>query len=235
MLKLHVFGSYFGVPDPSPFAMKALVLMKMSGLDFKTGFVNFRKAPKGKGPYLADEDEIIPDSTFIRFHLEDKYGIDFDPGLNDEQKAIAWAFEKLCEDNIYFAVLYERWQLDDNFDKGPARFFDRAPALLRPLIKRQVRKAVVKGNLYGQGMGRHSQEEVERITEISVKSLSVFLGDKPYLMGNEPCGADAAVFAHVANGLCPHFDGFTLRIAQKYPNLRAYNDRCMARWFPEFV
>ena len=36
MITLHTFGPAFGLPDPSPFATKGLVLLKMSGLPFKT-------------------------------------------------------------------------------------------------------------------------------------------------------------------------------------------------------
>jgi hypothetical protein len=34
-LILQVFGPAFGLPDPSPFAMKADMLMKLSGLEYK--------------------------------------------------------------------------------------------------------------------------------------------------------------------------------------------------------
>ena len=32
------------------------------------------------------------------------------------------------------------------------------------------------------------------------------LGDNQYLMGDEPCGADATAFAFIAGSLCPLFD-----------------------------
>ena len=31
MITLYTFGPKFGLPDPSPFCMKALVLLKMAG------------------------------------------------------------------------------------------------------------------------------------------------------------------------------------------------------------
>jgi len=215
--------------------MKALVLLKMSKLPYDTAYVNFKKAPKGKGPYMRDGDEIIPDSTFIRFHLEDKHNIDFDPGLNDEQKAIAWAFEKLCEDHLYFAILHERWIDDDNFNRGPVEFFKRAPALIRPFIIRKVRSNMKNVILHGHGMGRHSPQEITRLASRGIKSISDFLGDKQYLFGDEPCGADAMVFSSVAGLLCDRFVSQTRDNAEKFENLKAYRDRGMKRWFPEFA
>ena len=232
MLKLYTFGENFGLPDPSPFVMKSMVLLKIAGLEYETRSANLQKAPKGKAPYLRDGDDVIADSTFIRFHLEDKYAIDFDKGLSDEQKAISWAFEKLCEDNLYFAMVSERWKDDANFASGPEKFFDVVPALMRGIIKRKVRNDVVKVTLHGQGMGRHSKQDIAKLTFKALEAISIFLGQKPFLMGNAPCAADASVFAHVAGCLCPLFNGSVQDNAAKFPNLSAYNDRCMALWFP---
>ena len=99
MITLYTFGPAFGVPDPSPYCMKALMLLKMAGLEFRTQPANLRKAPKGKAPYMDDNGTRIADSTFIRFHLESTYGIDFDAGLSDKEHATAGACEKLVEDH----------------------------------------------------------------------------------------------------------------------------------------
>ena len=54
-------------------------------------------SPKGQLPYIVDEAERIADSTFIRAHIEGKYGFDFDAPLNLQQRAQAWAFERMIE------------------------------------------------------------------------------------------------------------------------------------------
>ena len=50
MITLYTFGPAWGLPDPSPFVTKAIVLLKMSGLPFETDTSGFRKAPRGKLP-----------------------------------------------------------------------------------------------------------------------------------------------------------------------------------------
>ena len=162
MITLYAFGPQFSLPDPSPFVTKAEVLLKMSKLPYEIDLKGFRKAPKGKLPYIKDDGELIADSTFIRRHLERKHKIDFDRGLSAEQKAIAWAFEKLAEDNLYWAIVDARWMIDANFDKGPRRFFDVIPAPVRPLVVPMIRRQVRK-NLHAHGMGRHSRSEIESI------------------------------------------------------------------------
>ncbi len=148
MIILYTFGPYFGLPDPSPFVMKAEVLLKMANLPFETDTGGFNKAPKGKLPYIADDGEIIADSTLIRLHIERKYGFDFDAGLSLPERGIAWAFEKMCEDHLYWAGLHARWMVDENFDKGPRRFFDAVPSPLRPLVvlRRGVKSGAISGD-----------------------------------------------------------------------------------------
>ena len=105
MITLYTFGPYFGLPDTSPFVIKAMLLLKFAGLEYSEDRGGFGKAPKGKLPYIDDDGLIVADSTFIRFHIEKKYGFDFDAGLAPEQRAVAWAAEKMCEEHLYFALV----------------------------------------------------------------------------------------------------------------------------------
>src|SRR4051812_24507485 len=93
MITLYTFGPAFGLPDPSPFVTKAEVLLKMAGLPYRTetSMTAFRKAPKGKLPYIDDEGVRVADSTFIRWHIEKKHGVDFDAGYDARARATAWA------------------------------------------------------------------------------------------------------------------------------------------------
>jgi glutathione S-transferase len=236
MITLHIFGRMPNVPlpDPSPFCMKAEVLMKMSGVPYRVDTSGFSKAPKGKQPYIVFRDRKIPDSTFIRWHLEKEHLVEFDKGLSEQEKATAWAFEKMCEDHLYQASISERWLIDENFKVGPANFFNEAPALLRPLIAWKVRRDVRRA-IYAHGIGRHSTDEIAQLAARDIAALSAQLGDKPYFMGNEPTGIDATVFGFVASALCPAFKTRSRTAAESHPNLVAYNQRMMAKYYPDFV
>ncbi len=233
MITLYTFGSNFGLPDPSPFCMKALALLNMSGLDYETAPCDPRKAPKGKGPWMDDNGTVVPDSTFIRWHLEEHHGVDFDGALSEEQKSMAWALEKMCEDHLYWAMVYERWILDENFDKGPRSFFDIVPAPFRPLVVAKIRRDI-RRDLHGQGLGRHTHNEIQRLAIRDLDVLSNFLGDKPYLMGDSPCGADAAIHGVVSSMLCELFQTPVQAAAAARPNLVAFRDRGLVKWFPGF-
>jgi glutathione S-transferase len=230
MITLHVFGPAFLLPDPSPFVMKTEVQLKMSGLPYRTERGGFDKAPKGKIPYIEDGGRLVGDSTFIRDHIEKSHGIDLDRALTAGQRALAWTIERMLEDHLYWAMLHGRWMDDANFAKGPARFFDGVPETVRQQARDRVRT-----NLQAQGLGRHSDNEIAELGGRSLAALSSLLDSKPYLMGAEPCGADATAFAMVAGALTPLFD-MPLRVrAAAHPNLVAYSERMMRRFYPDFV
>jgi glutathione S-transferase len=232
MITFYTFGPAFGLPDPSPFVTKAELLLKMADLPYRSeaSMASFRKAPKGKLPYIDDSGTIIADSTFIRWHIEKRYGVDFDAGYDTRERATAWAVEKMLEDHLYWAVVFDRWLVDENFNRGPRKFFDRAPAPIRPLVLAMVRRKV-RRNLHGQGFGRHPPEEIAALGIRSVEALANVLGDRPYLLGDTPCAADATAFAFVAGVLCPVFESPVRRAAEAWENLVAYRDRLIDRYY----
>ena len=229
MITLFGFGPAFDLPDPSPFVMKTEVQLKMSGLDYKRELGGPQGAPKGKIPYIDDDGVVVADSTFIRAHLERAHGFDLDRGLSAEQKAQAWAVERMLEDHLYWSLLHARWMDDANFAKGPAHFFDGAPQGAREAARERTRN-----NLFGHGLGRHSESEILFLGSRTLDSLAGMLGQKPYLMGDQPCGADATMFAMVAGVLTPFFATALRDAALSRDNLVRYSERMMRRYYPEF-
>jgi glutathione S-transferase len=209
-----------------------MLLLKFAGLPFIENRKGFARAPKGKLPYIDDDGTIVADSTFIRFHIKKKYSFDFDRGLTPEQKACAWAAEKMCEEHLYFALVAERWCIDDNFAQGPAQFFRAVPMPLRPAVQFMVRGRV-RRTLQLQGFGRHSRSEQVALAIADINALATLLGDKPFLMGERPCGADAAIFGFVASFLAPGFATGIRDAAEKHSNLIGYRDRILRDYFDD--
>jgi glutathione S-transferase len=234
MITLYTFGPAFGTPDPSPFVMKAEMLLKLAGLPYETSTRGFGKAPKGKLPYIRDGETVVADSTLIRLYLEKKYAIDFDRGLSGRDRGVAWSMEKMFEDHLYWVMVYWRWLNEANFEKGPKAFFNRAPAPIRPLAKRLVLGRLRK-TLHGHGIGRHSEEETTVMASRSIDSISQILGDNTYFFGSAPCGADATAFAFVACLITPWFASPIRDKMASLPNLVAYNERMMKQFYPGFV
>ncbi|HET6377356.1 MAG TPA: glutathione S-transferase family protein [Methylocella sp.] len=230
IITLHTFGPYFGLPDPSPFVMKVMLLLKFAGLPYTEKVGSLTRAPKGKLPFIEDDGEIIADSTFIRFHIEEKYGVNFDSGLSAEQRAAAWAAEKMCEEHLYFALMASRWASDANFARGPAKFFESIPLPLRPAVRAMARRRVKK-SLQSQGIGRHSPAERDKLAIRDIEALSALIGGKTFLMGERPCGADATVSSFITQLLCPVFDSPMRAAAEQQGNLISYRDRILQCYF----
>jgi glutathione S-transferase len=234
MITLHTYGPYFGCPDGSPFVMKGEMLLKLAGLPYQCSTRGFSRAPKGKLPYIDDGGSLIADSTLIRLHIEKKYGFNFDRGLSARDRGVAWSVEKMLEDHLYWVLVYWRWIIDENFDRGPRQFFKRAPALLRPMICAAVRRQI-RNTLHAHGIGRHNDVEKSAMADRCIDALSQVLGDNRYLMGDKPCGADATLFGFVAAGLPELFESPAQKKLAATSNLVAYRDRMMQEFFPSFV
>jgi len=230
MITLYTFGPAFGLPDPSPFVVKAMLLLKFAGLSYVEKRGNLFKAPKGKLPYIVDDGTAIGDSTFIRFHIESKYGIDFDAGLNPMERANAWALEKMCEEHLYWTIVDMRWCDDANFAKYAAYLFGGIPALVRPLIVKLIRRKIA-GSLKAQGMGRHTKADIARLAIRDIDTLADSLGDRPFLTGDKPGGADAAIFGFMSGVLSPFFESPIRTAAENRKNLVDYCDRMSELYF----
>ncbi len=229
MITLHTFGPAFDLPDPSPFVAKAILLLKMSGLAFTETVADVTKAPKKKLPSIDDNGTIVADSTFIRRHLEERHGIDFSGGCDDEALAAGWAVEKMLEEHLYWLIVYTRWEVDKNFDKGPRKFFDKAPAVVRPLVIWMVRRSIHK-TLNLQGLGRHTENEMTFLARKDFQTVSTLLGSKPYLLGDEACGYDATLFAFLESAFCPTFDHPISNTVKEFENLNDYCRRMRAEF-----
>lgn len=199
MLNLLVFPTNFGQLGGSPFCLKAICLLNMSGQDWKNSLADVRKMPKAKLPVLKVGDRLIPDSENIRTFLEQQ-GADFDAGLSDTERAASTAFIRMAEEHLYFQLVADRWLRDDTWPITRDTFLGMIPKPVRVVIGGKLRKNLRSG-LHTQGIGRFSEtERAERVAK-DLEAIKLQLGDKPYLFGDAPTAADASV--------CPMLSGLS--------------------------
>jgi glutathione S-transferase len=234
LITLYGFGPGFGLPEICPFVSKTEVQLKMAGLSYAKVRAKPTASPKGQLPFIDDAGEGIADSTFIRAHIEAKYGFDFDAPLSLQARAQAWAFERMIEHHLYWALVGARWVNPENFAKGPTHFFDAAPEHLRERLREDAQFRVAENYLLS-GLGRHAPDEDVDLAVRSLFALSVQLGDKPFLMGDTPCGTDATAFATLAGILTPFFSSQLRQRTEQFGNLTAYVDRMMLQYYPDFA
>jgi len=231
MIKLHQFAPAFGLPNASPFCMKLETYLRMASLPFElVNSGDVLKAPKRKLPYIDDDGTLVADTSFIIEHLKARYGDPLDAALSPQQRAVATAFQRLFEENLYWAVVQTRWADDAGWQKTRQAFFGTLPAPLRWFLPTLARRGLL-AEMRGQGMGRHSAAEIQAIGCRDVTAVADFLADKPYMLGEQPSSLDATAHAFLANLLWAPVDSPLQRHARTRPTLEAYCQRMKARYF----
>ena len=231
MVHLYQFAPVWGIPNLSSFCVKVETYLRMVNLPYEKHNALPLSGPKGKLPYIEVHGEKISDSRFIIDYLKKTYGDTLDRDLTPEQKAVSNAMQRLVEDDLYWVAMYFRWgKKDANWEENRKAIFSGLPPLLRSIIPTIARQGILK-QIHGQGMGRHSEEEILHIGRTNLVSLSDFLADKPYFMGDKPTTLDASAFGLLVNILqCP-IESPLKEHAKHLGNLVAFCDRIKQKYY----
>ncbi len=236
MITIHQFNAALGMIDLSPFVVKLATWCRMAGVEYRFQPGDPRKAPKGKIPYIVDEDgAVLGDSALIIKHLAKKH-CDLDAGLSPRDRALGRAIQSMVEEHMYFTTLFLRWQDDRGWAvmapalkqllSGPGG----VPAFLAGPATNFVR-GQVKKSLKGQGTGRHSVAEVEALGIELVESLNGLIGSGPWVLGDAPRTVDATVWAFLYSLHDAPFDNAVRARMKELPDLVAYVERGRARYW----
>lgn len=234
MIQLYQFAPAFGLPNASPFCMKLETYLRMAGLPFEMQRFKLQQlqgAPKGKMPFIVDGNRTVADSSLIIDYLKLTYGDPLDSWMNAEQCAVALSWQRLLEEHLYWAVLYTRWIEPEGWALTRPAFFAGLSAPLSLIVPPLARRGMAR-ELNGHGMGRHSREEIHALGCRDISALADFLGNKFYLMGEQPCSLDAVAYGFLANILWVPLESALKRQSQKHPGLERYCQRMKARYYP---
>jgi glutathione S-transferase len=233
MITLYNFGPFQGLADPSPFCLKVDCYMRAAGIEFETksGPQYIGKSPKSKLPYIEEDGKVICDSSFIIEHFKEKYGDALDKDLNAEQKAIARAFSKMLDENLYWCIVQSRW-IGEGWPIIKEEFFGKMPFPLKLLIPTIAQKKVRK-SLYMQGIGRHNEQEILDIARKDITALSDYLGTKDYFLINKPTSLDVSAYAFLSQTIVPDIKCELNEVAKSFDNLISFVHRMKTQFYPE--
>lgn len=190
-MTLEVVPGAFGLHNAALFSIKAEALLRMAGLDYTCEPGRPDKAPKGKLPVLRDGERVIPDSCHIQQYLETEKDIDFDGHLSAEQRGATVAYRRMVEEHLYFAVMHSLWI--DHADVFRDEAFGDVPKLMRGVVFSMVQKKIRK-SLFGQGLGRHTPEELYAFGVEDLVALETQLDAGGFFFGARLSSIDASVF-----------------------------------------
>ncbi|XP_012940027.2 failed axon connections homolog [Aplysia californica] len=218
-------------PSLSPFPLKLETFLRMAKIQYMNDH-SHRMSSKGKTPWMTFNGQPIADSQFCVEHLKTYFDLDLDKGLSKEQCAVARAMRELTEENLYWTMCYEsfikRPQSLDILLKGVFSSF--AIFMFKLLVG-----VVVRIELWGHGMGRHSDEEIWSIAQRDLQALSDTLVGKAFLMGDKPSEVDCAVFGMLSMVVWQmkgsRHETF---VYESLPNLVEYCHRMRDRFWPDW-
>jgi glutathione S-transferase len=206
----------------SPFGLKLEAWLRLADIPYTVEpSVDLGRAPKGKLPYIRDEGRLIGDTTLIIEYLKVTRGIDPDAGLSPRDRAEALALQRLLEEHFYFALTYSRWIDEAGWATLAPAFFGRFPFPASRLAAGHYRRRVQR-MLNQQGIGRHRPGEIYAMARHDLEALADFLGDRPFLMGEQLTSIDAVAYAFLANVLYVPFETELKRITQDFATLVTY-------------
>jgi glutathione S-transferase len=197
MIRLVQMKRAWGLPNTSPACMKLETWLRLTAIPYELAPLDVPAAPKGKIPYIVQEDGTrLGDSTFITEHLKVTHGVDPDAGLTAEQRAISLAFRRMMKEHFYWVIIQARYKDERNWSVYRQLLIEQLdgfPAEQRPAIADMYHKAIVD-QMHHQGMGRHTADEVYRLGTEDLRAISELLGDKPFLLGEQPTTVDTTVY-----------------------------------------
>ena len=231
---IHIFGRAYTCPGGSPFSIKLETYLRMTEVKFEPEF-DHPFGPKGKCPWITLNGKEIADSQLAIEAIMKANGKEIDPHLSPEEKAVARAMAVTLEERFYWIIALDRVV----FNKGK-----HMPEFLPPMIKPAFMNGLmvnyiarqVKGQAQQHGIGRHSREEIEKIGLADLEAFSAFLGNKPFMMGEQPSLVDASLFSMIVLVLytTPEDNFLKKKVEGELPNLKAFVERMKERFWPDW-
>lgn len=232
MLTLLTFPESFGAPSHSPFCVKAMCLLELSGLDWQPEYLNDpRPMPLSRLPVLRVKDQLIPDSAHIQAFLEDR-GAAFHEGMSQSDKARAHALMRLAEGPIYNDLVYDRWLDEANWTHTRHAFFGNIPWLVRGPLTRKLRKKI-RAKLMSSGYAQFSESERRAQFTRDLTPFTEQLSGQDFMFGTAPTAADAAIVPFLDMILNLPVETAARDVLRNHPTLPAYVSRTRAALYPK--
>lgn len=215
MITLHQTNIEFSGINASPFCEKLHCFIKQHKLPHQVQAALPHHGPYKKIPYVTYQDTALGDSEFIIEQLAKDFNID----INLTCAAHSW--QRTLEEHLYWVMVYSRWMDDEAWQVLKDAFFTPVPLLFRHWISKKARKLVMK-NLYSQGLGRLTEQQVYQKGEADLKALNDHLNQSTFIGGDRLCHIDFFAQALIRNINNSDMPTRLSKIAAKYQGLEDY-------------
>lgn len=188
MLILRTFHPGDGEPSYSPYCLKAMCLLEMSGLDWRPNWESMPRGPYKKLPALETPEGVLGDSNLILSWLERK-GAPLFPGFDPEARAMAHMTIRTVENSLGFSLTLARWVDEAGWPETREKIFGGMPGPLRAVLPGYFRSKIRKG-LVWHGIARFDDTALRAWIDADLDALDALLGGRDWLFGARPSAAD---------------------------------------------
>jgi glutathione S-transferase len=233
MIQYYQLKRTWEIPNLCHFCCKTETYMRMTGIEYQLHATIPPRAPKGKLPFIIDGEHKMGDSRFIIRYFKRTYGDPLDSSLTPSEMAVGHALQRLIEEHLYWVTMYTRWSWsEENWITNKTAIFGAMPFIVRQVAATYFRHGIRK-QIWGHGTGRHHPEEIFELGYEDIDAIANLLGDKPYLLGDQPTSFDATGYGFLVNTLgCP-IESPVKQHALSKPNLVQYVERMQTRYYSD--
>lgn len=223
MIELYQFAPAWGL-NLSPFCLKVETYCQLANISYKAKHTLPLRGPRGKLPYIIDRKSKVPDSGEIIEHLQMTYGVQLDSHLSQENRLVGHMTQQICEQSLYFAILYSRW-IDERFWPEIKRaFFGALPPGARSLVPELARRGI-RNSLNGQGYGLYQGERVYELAANDLAVIAQHLKRHDFAAGDQISSFDATLFAFLFNVVDVPLETPLKHAAATHPEIIDYLNR----------
>lgn len=236
MLTLSRSGRFETLGDVSPFIYRLEAWLRMAGIsyDSKLGSTNelIAEAPRGLIPFVDLDEERIGDSSIIISRLQADHNDPLNDGrLSNADRSLATLIKSVCEHELFYIMIYGRW-VDGDAETFARFLFRDVPEDQVPMAIDAAKETVISGMLHGYRVGRYDAEFIRAVLREKLDVFTHYLGDKPYLFGDELSTIDAGFYSILASFIHFPLDNPHVQIAREYESLVRYCDRIKGELYP---
>ncbi len=224
LIKLHQFRPFWGLPNASPFCMKAETYLRYAGINYKTVASDPGKSPSKQIPYVTTKTETIADSQRIIEHFEMALGNELDAGLSEQDQALAWFIRTRIEEELYWQITYMRWGDPQGWKVFLPDLKKYMPGWKKYLLPWVIRKMLLK-KMGRRGMSAQNATASYAPGITLLEALSDYLGNKPFFLGDQIRSLDMSLYAFLANIIYQPYPNILQDHARELTNLVACCDR----------
>jgi len=229
---LYQFKRLNFIPSISPFALKLETWLRLKKIPFESSEENKFSRGGRQVPFIELNGEEIFDSNVIIPFLDEKFQPEKD-ALDDQNRGASLALVRMMDEHMVHSYFWYRYVDHWNDEFYPLWTFP-IPTIGRFFLS-NFQAGMIKKKGWWIGHGRLSYEQIYKLGMDDIKALSLFLGDKKFLHGDEITTTDCCAFGHLCQILfIPINHPHKKFMDEECPNLAPYVERIKAELWPDW-